>query len=125
MGDFVCISDPAMPSHTNTNIPITEQLIVRIDYIFVHIDRKEKRIFAVVSHAKQTQEKDSVLRLPYLEVPVNVKGKVNRIIGLPLIKSTRVYAVPFNTESNNTMIAFNDDGKGKEYLLVDWPIRFL
>jgi hypothetical protein len=62
--------------------------VVRIDHIFVHTFRQEKRLFACVSGTNEKAARDVVLNLPLMRM----SGK-SFIIGLPAIEHKKLYVV--------------------------------
>ena len=62
--------------------------VVRIDHIFVHTFRQEKRLFACVSGTNEKAARDVVLNLPLMRM----SGK-SFIIGLPAIEHKKLYLV--------------------------------
>ena len=96
-----------------------QNLIGRIENIFVHNFFREQRAFVQVGEVGLTDSRDSILSLQMLKM----RNK-SRIIGLPAITSRRLYIVP--VEMNDTGDEMSLGGEQCDDLIwVDWAVRFL
>jgi hypothetical protein len=88
--------------------------IVRLDKLFVHTFKQERRLFAWVSALERKEEKDMVLDLPLMRFT-----GARFVVGLPSIDLPKLYVVPLAGNAGR-------QGNGEvDLLLVEWSIQYL
>jgi|ERR1700761_8583749 hypothetical protein len=116
MGNFIEVSSR---SSAAAGGPATR--IVRIDGIFIHELFGTKRLFTKVTEVEDTGVRDRILDLPLLRLANSANDDM--IVGLPSIKSKRIYIIPVTVSLGG--ITGLGKANAKDFVMVDWPVKFL
>src|SRR5882762_10673524 len=107
-----------------------EVSIARVDLVFAHeLSAGEKRLFFLVTDVvRPSPAVDEALEVPRLQLTENW-----RVVGLPAVSSSKVWAVPISKRSQRfepkdaTYCVDGRSGQGghKDLLLCPWEINFM